>query len=87
MSAGARERIEELQRLEPEEPMEIGAYLDLLGRRAAFTAGVVIDVGAADEDVETRCRRALDSLMTAGWVRVGLTRPRRPRPAATRPTS
>ncbi len=55
-------------------PATLDRYLDLIRSRASLGFGLQVDVGETGEELETRCRRALASLVNHGWIR---RRPRR----------
>lgn len=60
---------EGLRRSERVPPTDLHRYLDLLKNRAAIIYGVYIDVGGPWLGIEDRCRKAMLSLLRAGWVR------------------
>ena len=60
---------EALRHGEPNAPLDLGRYLDLLRSRGAIGFGVDLDVGAPGAAIGDRCTRALLSLMSHGWVR------------------
>lgn len=50
-------------------PYSLERYLDLIRNRGAVGFGIRIDVGTPEDDLTTRCKRALASLINHGWVR------------------
>jgi len=60
---------EALRQGEPNAPLDLGRYLDLLRSRGWLGFGVDLDVGRSGAAISDRCMRALLSLMSHGWVR------------------
>lgn len=65
----AVEFFDRLRRTEREPPQDLHRYLDLIKNRAAIIFGVYLDVGGPWLGIEDRCRKAMLSLLQAGWVR------------------
>jgi hypothetical protein len=69
-AASPREVMESLRAGDTSGPEDLGRFLDVLRIRGERAFAHVLDVGAAGDDLDLRCRKALVSLVEHGWLRV-----------------